>query len=147
MSRCWTAFTTWWNTAPRRPSLKSLERFLESHYLLTFLLVGAFIWSLTSVDWGGPIVHPGGASSALKFFLALFPPDLSPDFLAIALLASWQTLVYAVAGMTLSVIIGLPLGVIASGTVIAASSRFKRPLIAATRLFLGGMRAIQELVW
>jgi ABC-type phosphate/phosphonate transport system permease subunit len=49
--------------------------------------------------------------------------------------------------MTLSVIIGLPLGVIASGTVVAASSRFKRPLIAATRLFLGGMRAIHELGW
>jgi phosphonate transport system permease protein len=111
------------------------------------LLVGAFIWSLTSVDWNGPIVHTGGASSALKFFLALFPPDLSPDFLAVALRASWQTLVYAVAGMTLAVIIGLPLGVIASGTVVAASSRFKRPLIAATRLFLGGMRAIHELVW
>jgi phosphonate transport system permease protein len=83
----------------------------------------------------------------LKFFLALFPPDLSPEFLTIALEASWQTLAYAVAGITLAVIIGLPLGVVASGTVVATSSRFKTPLIAATRLFLGGMRTIHELVW
>jgi phosphonate ABC transporter permease subunit PhnE len=136
-----------WTTGLRRWPLKSLERFLEGHYLLTFLLAGAFIWSLTSVDWSGPLVHTGGASTALKFFLALFPPDLSPGFLAIALQASWQTLVYAVAGITLAVIIGLPLGVIASGTVVTPGSRLKTPLIASTRLFLGGMRAIHELVW
>jgi phosphonate transport system permease protein len=115
--------------------------------LLTFLLAGAFIWSLTSIEWGQPLVHTGGASSALKFFLALFPPDLSPEFLAIAVRASWQTLVYAVAGISLAVVIGLPLGVIASGAVMTPGSRLKMPLIAATRLFLGSMRAVHELVW
>jgi len=115
--------------------------------LLTFLLAGAFIWSLTGVEWGEPLVHTGGASSALNFFLALFPPELSPEFLGIALRASWQTLVYAVAGITLAVIIGLPLGVIASGTVMTTGSWLKTPPIAVTRLFLGSMRAIHELVW
>jgi phosphonate transport system permease protein len=109
--------------------------------------LGAFLWSLTSVDWGGPLVHTGGGRSALKFFLALFPPELSPDFLALALKASWQTVAYAVAGMTLAVVIGFPLGVIASGTVVANSSPARAPLIAGTRLFLGGIRAVHELVW
>jgi phosphonate transport system permease protein len=109
--------------------------------------LGAFLWSLTSVDWGGPLVHTGGGRSALKFFLALFPPELSPDFLALALKASWQTVAYAVAGMTLAVIIGFPLGVIASGTVVTSSSPVRTPLIAGTRLFLGGIRAVHELVW
>jgi phosphonate transport system permease protein len=77
----------------------------------------------------------------------LFPPELSPDFLTIALKASWQTVVYAVAGMTLAVIIGFPLGVVASGTVVAHSSPIRTTLIAGTRLFLGGLRAVHELVW
>ena len=136
-----------WTTSPRSQSLKSVHRFLESHQLLTLLLLGAFLWSLTGVHWDGPLVHTGGGRSALKFFLALFPPELSPDFLAIALKASWQTVVYAVAGMTLAVIIGLPLGIVASGTVLARSSLMRTPLIAGTRLFLGALRSVHELVW
>ncbi len=109
--------------------------------------MGAFIWSLASVNWRDPIVHTGGASSAWRFFLALFPPELSPEFLALGLRASWQTVAYAVAGITVAAIIGFPLGIIASGVLVAPSSRYRIPIIAATRLFLGGIRAIHELVW
>ncbi len=109
--------------------------------------MGAFLWSLTNVDWSGPLVHTGGARSALRFLTALFPPDLSPGFLTIALKASWQTVTYAVAAMTLAVALGLPLGVVASGTVINGSSPWRRLLIAGTRLVLGGLRSVHELVW
>ncbi len=51
------------------------------------------------------------------------------------------------AGMTLAVIIGFPLGVVASGTVVVHSSPIRTTLIAGTRLFLGGLRAVHELVW
>ena len=93
------------------------------------------------------MIHAGGGQSALRFLAALFPPDLSPGFLAIALKASWQTVTYAVAAMTLAVALGLPLGIVASGTVISDSSRWRRPLIAGTRLVLGGLRSVHELVW
>lgn len=99
------------------------------------------------MDWRGPILHGGGGSSALTYFLALFPPDLSPEFLAIALKASGRTVAYAVAGITVAVLIGFPLGVVASGRVFPSSTRFRLPVVAATRLFLGGSRAIHELVW
>jgi phosphonate transport system permease protein len=79
--------------------------------------------------------------------MALFPPELSPGFLAIALKASWQTVAYAVAGMTLAVTIGFPLGIVASGVVVSNPSPWRTPLIAGTRLFLGGLRAVHELVW
>ena len=136
-----------WTAIPRSWPLKPLHALLESRHLLTFLLLAAFIWSLTSVDWGGPLVHTGGGRSALKFFQALFSPDLSPGFLGIALKASWQTVAYAVAGMTLAVIIGFPLGIIASGTVVPRSSPWRNWLMAGTRLLLGGLRAVHELVW
>ena len=92
-------------------------------------------------------MHGGGGRVALKFGLALFPPDLSPAFLSIALRATWQTIAYAVAGLTLAVMIGLPLGIIASGTIFSPSSRLRLPVIAGTRLFLAGLRSIHELVW
>jgi phosphonate transport system permease protein len=109
--------------------------------------LGAFLWSLASVNWTGPLIHTGGGRSALRFFAALFPPDVSPGFLAIALRASWQTVAFAVAGITLAVALGLPLGIIASGTVLEETSPWRRPVIAGTRLLLGGLRAIHELVW
>ena len=70
------------------------------------------------------------------------PPDLTPEFLTLAARASWHTMAYAVAGITLAVMIGLPLGVIASGTVVDDSSRRRRPLVAAA-----GLRSVHELVW
>ena len=92
-------------------------------------------------------MHGGGGRVALKFGLALFPPDLSPAFLSTALRATWQTIAYAVAGLTLAVMIGLPLGIIASGTIFSSSSRLRLPVIAVTRLLLAGLRSIHELVW
>jgi phosphonate transport system permease protein len=109
--------------------------------------LGAFLWSLASVNWTGPLIHTGGGRSALRFISALFPPDVSPGFLAIALRASWQTVAFAVAGITLAVALGLPLGIIASGTVLRKTSPWRGPVIAGTRLFLGGLRAVHELVW
>jgi phosphonate transport system permease protein len=126
--------------------LKGIEGLLQSRHLLTFLLMGAFLWSLASVNWGGPIIHTGGGHAALSFLLALFPPDLSLEFLWVGLAASWQTLTYAVAGMSVAILIGFPLGVIASGSVVS-SARIRQPIALLTRLFLGSVRSIHELVW
>ena len=115
--------------------------------LLTVALLAAMVWSLTNIDWDAPLVHSGGGTSALRFLLALFPPDLTPEFLAIAIKASWYTIAYAVASITLAVTIGLPLGVIASGTVLPETSVWRRPLIVGTRALLAAMRSVHELVW
>ena len=109
--------------------------------------MAALAWSLTNIDWDSPLVHSGGGTSALRFLLALFPPDLTPDFLAIAVKATWYTIAYAVASITLAVAIGLPLGIIASGTVLPENSVWRRPLVVGTRVLLAGMRSVHELVW
>ena len=125
---------------PRRP-------LLESPHLLSLLLLGVVAWSLSTVDWSSPLVHTGGGESALRFLLALFPPDLTPAFLLVCLKAAWQTLAFALAGMTIAVLIGFPLGVIASGALLAPDSRFRLPVVLAARFVLGAMRSIHELVW
>ena len=121
-------------------------RLLENRAILTLLLLGAIIWSLASVDWSGPLVHTGGLATVRGFFLALFPPELSPGFLRLALAASWQTVAYAVAGITLAVLVGVPLGVISSGAT-AESTHTGVPLATGVRLLLAGMRSVHELVW
>ena len=126
---------------------KPPRAYLESPHLLTFLLLAAVAWSLFAVNWDGPLVHTGGGQSALRFLLALFPPDLSPDFLLVCLNAAWQTLAFALAGITIAVLIGFPLGVIASGALLSPNSRFRLPVVLAVRFVLGALRSIHELVW
>ena len=120
---------------------------MESRLLLTLALLAALGWSLTNIDWDAPLFHSGGGASALRFLVALFPPDLTPEFLAIAVEASWYTIAYAVAGVTLAVVIGLPLGAVASGTALPEESPWRRPLMVGARVLLAGMRSVHELVW
>ena len=121
-------------------------RLVEGRRLLTFILLGAVAWSFFSVRWGGDLLHPGGADSALQILTSLFTLDLSPSFLQIAGAAAWTTVVYAVAGITLAVAVGLPLGVAASGA-LARSRGMRWGSVAGVRFLLGVMRSIHELVW
>ena len=123
-----------------------MRSLLDNRRLLSLLLVGALVWSIASVDWRGSIIHTGGGSAFQEFFLALFPPEVSPAFLRIALEASWQTATFAVAALTLAILIGLPLGILASGQVAASSGRV-RLLSVGVRLFLAVIRSVHELVW
>ena len=119
---------------------------LEGRRVLTLILLAAFFWSLTSVDWGRGVFHPGGASSAVQIFSSIFTPDLSPDFLKLALVASWKTISFAVAGITLAVVVGLPLGIVASG-VLARSGTGRVVSVTGVRFGLGLLRSVHELVW
>ena len=127
-----------------RPSTRS--SLLEGRRVLTFILVAAFIWSLTSVDWGRGMFHPGGASSAAQIFSSIFAPDLSSNFLKLALAASWKTITFAVAGITLAVVVGLPMGIAASG-VLVRSSAGRVVSVSGVRFLLGLLRSVHELVW
>ena len=118
----------------------------DNRRLLTLLMLGAAVWSVASAGWGGPVFHTGGAGVLRDFLAALFPPELSPSFLALGLKATWQTLAFAVAGITLAIVLGFPLGVIASGAVFGSGRSSMAP-IAAARFFLAAVRSIHELVW
>lgn len=119
---------------------------LEGRRVLTLILLAALIWSLTSVDWGRGVIHPGGAGFAVHIFSSIFTPDLSSDFLKLALVASWKTISFAVAGLTLAVLVGLPLGILASG-VLAHSTAGRVVSVTGVRFVLGLLRSVHELVW
>ncbi len=120
--------------------------FFRGRGFLTLLLAVAFIWSLTAVNWSDSPVHRGGLSSIVEFFKAAVAPEVSGSFLSLAFGAAWKTVVYAVAGICLAVVLGLPLGVLASG-VLARGSGTKVAGVAGFRFLAGAMRAIHELIW
>ena len=134
------------STTSPQSARKRGGKFFRGRGFLTLLLVVAFLWSLTSLQWGSSPVHPGGLASIGQFFQAAIRPDLSTEFLALALSSAWKTIAYAVAGICLAVALGLPLGILASG-VLARRSRAKIPGIAGFRFLLGAMRAVHELIW
>ncbi len=119
---------------------------LEGRRLLTFALLAAFAWSVASVSWGDRVVHPGGLGAVGEIFGAMAHPAVSSAVLSKALEATWETIAYAVAGLTIALLIGLPLGAVASG-VMARPGVGRGVAIAGARTVLAFFRAIHELVW
>ena len=119
---------------------------MGSRGLLTLVLVAAFAWSLLSVPWGAGLFHPGGLQSFSQMVQGFLQPDLSWEIVRIGLTSGWQTLAYATAGMTVALLIALPLGVLASG-VLFRNRWIRLIIMPAMRSILGFLRAIHELVW
>ena len=135
------------------------ERRLSSAKIV--VAVGVVVFGLSWQVIGGnlgAIFSIQAASDAWRFISGLFPPDLSADFLGIVLRATGQTLSTAIVSTVLSIVIGLPLAVLASGNLwrhgilvdgvkgspgsmlLFAASRFARGL-------LGFVRAVPDILW
>jgi phosphonate transport system permease protein len=72
-------------------------------------------------------------------------PDLSPEVLGMVTGAAGATLVYAAAGMSLALALGVPLGVLASGVLLRGRTR--RAAVRVGRGVLAALRSVHELVW
>ena len=119
---------------------------LQGRGALTAILVGAFLLSLTSVDWSGKILHAGGIAAIGDIFEAILHPNLSSGVLNKAVRETWTTVAYAVAGMTVGLSIGLPAGIIASGTT-TRTAWLRRMNVGVARGVLASFRGIHELIW
>lgn len=114
--------------------------------VLTVVLAAFFIGSLFSVQWNKELLHAGGGTYVLQILKGLITPDLSKDVLLTSIDAAWITISYAVAGMSLAIIIAFVFGTLASGVIFPTA---KASILLKTffRGLLGFMRAIHELVW
>lgn len=113
--------------------------------LLSLILSIMFIWSLTGVSWSSDLIHSGGKVMLVKILKSILSPDLSKDVLILAVKSTWITLVYAVCGISIAVIIAFLFGTLASGVLFRKKS--KSYISIFFRLLLGLMRSIHELVW
>ncbi len=91
------------------------------------------------------LVEPRSLRNIGEFVAGLFPPALSPEFLAVLLPAVVRTVQIAVMGMVVAVAIGFPLAL--AGTRHLATTRVGRLRYGAVRMLMGALRAVPELVW
>jgi len=90
-----------------------------------------------------------------RFAARLFPPDLSPDFLAGVIEPLWQTIAISIIGTAIGIALGAVLAVPATATLVlddrdpaAVPARALRTAAyAAARFLLALLRSIPELVW
>lgn len=138
----------------RQKSGLKLKRLLS---WTTIVLVLVISWRAAEIR-PTAFFEPGAVASVIAFLRGLFPPDLSSSFLRVVGAAALQTLAIAIAGTALSIVIGMPLGMLATptlwqrGVLVAgerpgASKLFLAGLSRATRALLGLLRAIPDLVW
>jgi phosphonate transport system permease protein len=121
-------------------------RLFESRRVLTLILAAALTWSLLNVGWSDGVLHAGGLAALREMGGALLTPDLSGEVLGKLIGSVWRTLAYAFAGLSLALVIGFPLGLIASG-VLRSDGGARDPFRWAARLLLAFLRSVHELVW
>jgi ABC-type phosphate/phosphonate transport system permease subunit len=128
--------------------MTKLSHFYQFHKrtILTIILILIFVWSLFAVPWQEDLVHAGGWITIKQIAGAILQPELSKDILVLALSSSWLTLSYAVAGMSIALLIAGVFGILASG-ILASSKMSKYAMKGSFRTILGFLRAIHELVW
>lgn len=118
----------------------------ERRMMLTLILIAAVVWAAATTVRPGEALHTGGLAALGEIVSSAFTPDLSLDTIGRTVVAAFRTLMYAVAGMSIALVLGIPLGIIASGVLIPnRPARFG--VITLTRGFLAILRAVHEIVW
>ena len=122
-------------------------------------LIGALIFCLRVTEFNlFALFEASAVSSVWSFLRGLFPPDFSPAFLRVTFFAVGQTLAIAIVSSTLSIVIGLPLGILSAATLwrrgvlngvenLSAGMRLMSVVSRLARALLGFLRAVPDLVW
>ncbi len=103
------------------------------------------------------LLSEAARTNVWRFVRGTFPPDLSPDFLRLAAPAALETVRISIAGTSLGVLVGLPLGLFATSTLTWSGILHERRGRSARRAsfvpyalargLLSVFRAIPEFVW
>ena len=87
-----------------------------------------------------------------RFLAAFVPPAHSPEFLALVARETWRTVAIATAGITLGLVLAIPLALVATRTLsvsalAGAMAPLPRTVRQAARALLIVLRSVPELVW
>lgn len=115
---------------------------IDNRATLTILLIVIFLISLLTINWQEGVIHGGGFVILSQMVEAFFNPEFSLSILQTGFRASWQTFVYALISVSISVVIGFVFAVFASGIIYP-----NKIIVRTARRILGFLRAIHELVW
>jgi phosphonate transport system permease protein len=137
--------------APYKSVGFALRRLVKISALVLALI---FCWWAAGVR-PSLLFEPGTIASVWGFLRSLFPPDFSIAFVRITVAAIGQTVAIAVVSTVLSIIIGLPLGILSAATLWRRgvlnenkSATHLMPVVSRlSRALLGFLRAVPDLVW
>jgi phosphonate transport system permease protein len=110
-------------------------------FLAAMALLGPALVATEFRVW--TLFAPDNLKITAKFVGDFFPPKLEPEFLGMVAREAWRTVAIATAGVTLALVLAIPLAV-ASTSVLSVSSL---PGRQAIRWLLIVLRSIPELVW
>ena len=133
-------------------------RALRFRSALQQLLLAAFVaWSISAAEISpSALVEPRALEGLGRMLREMFPPDLSPGFLAVVAGAVARTLAIGIAGTVLAIFLAVPLGILATptlfrrGALAARDGPLSGVLLAvhlAARATLRIFRAVPELLW
>jgi phosphonate transport system permease protein len=87
-----------------------------------------------------------------RFLRTFVPPAMSPDFLVLVARETWRTVAIATAGITLALVIALPLTLLSTRVLSVSALRGRMAAVPfavrqAVRVLLIVLRSVPELVW
>ena len=137
--------------APARPVLRDPAWSGRVFWALACL---ALLWPTLVLTEFKPwlLLEPGALKPALHFVGDFFPPRTDAEFLALLLRETWRTVAMATAGLTLALLLALPLSLL-SVRVLSLSALTGRMALAPSvlrqlvRWLLLVLRSMPELVW
>ena len=142
--------------ADRFPASPSKSRFF---YLFTAVFVASVLFSLRAAQVDPRLFFEGDAlGNVARFVRGAFPPQVSREFLGLMLRPALETIQISVMGTAIAVLIGIPLGILASSTLTWRGVLHERTSHAGrwllgfvpyvvVRALLSVFRSIPEYVW
>jgi len=133
-------------------------RGLRVRSAVQLLLLGAFLaWSVSAAQISpGSLVDARALEGLGRLVRGMFPPDLSPGFLALVAGAVARTLAIGVTGTVLAILLAVPLGILATPTLFRPGALGARDGALAAVLLVGHLaargtlrifRAVPDLLW
>ncbi len=141
-----------------RPAVLSPSSRTALPYLFWLVFGASFALSLRVAQVDPRTAFGSDArANVARFVTGMFPPELSADFLRLMARPVVETIQISIAGTALAVLIGLPLGVLATSTLSWSGVLHERRRDSARALAFGGyaaargvlsvFRSIPEFVW
>ncbi|MFN3629729.1 MAG: PhnE/PtxC family ABC transporter permease [Casimicrobiaceae bacterium] len=125
-----------------------------SRRLFWMLAAVVVLWPMLVLSEFRPwiLFEPDNLGPMLKFLRDFFPPKVSPEFLALVARETWRTVAIATAGVTLALVIAIPLTLISVRALSLSAltgrmARFPFVLRFAVRGVLILLRSVPELIW
>jgi phosphonate transport system permease protein len=126
--------------------------------LLTLAFGAAVVWSVWEAEVDPRVLFaPEARDNVGKFLAGMLPPETSRGFLRSMVMPILETIQISITGMTIAVLIGMPLGIVATSTltwsgILHERHRGSRRVLrfvpyALARGMLSVFRSIPEFVW